>query len=109
MATIEVTTDNFEEVIASNKVVIVDFWAPWCAPCKAMEPIFLAASKKYSGRAVFAKVNTDAHPELAARLNVYAVPTLVVFVNGKVRGRAVGMVSAAKLEQMVKEALEEAE
>jgi len=109
MPVVEVTDDNFRELITSNRVVVIDFWARWCAPCKVMEPIFSALSEKYAGSAVFGKVNTDVYPEIAASLDVYAVPTFVVLVNGRVYGRVTGVVSAARLEEVVKEAIRAAE
>jgi len=78
MATVELTKGDFEEVVSKNDIVIVDFWAPWCGPCKGFAPIFEAASEKY-GDVVFAKVNTDDEQELAGSFGIRSIPTLMVF------------------------------
>lgn len=78
MATVELTKGNFEEFVTKNDIVIVDFWAPWCGPCKGFAPIFEAASEKY-GDVVFAKVNTDDEQELAGAFGIRSIPTLMVF------------------------------
>ncbi|MCK9387123.1 MAG: thioredoxin [Sulfuritalea sp.] len=78
MATLELNTDNFQPTINNNATVIVDFWAPWCAPCRAFAPTFEAASEKRSD-IVFAKVNTEAQQEIAAAFSIRSIPTLMVF------------------------------
>lgn len=78
MATIEATKENFEGLIDGHPLVIVDFWAPWCAPCRAFAPVFEAASEQHAD-VVFVKVNTEAEPELASHFQVRSIPTLMVF------------------------------
>lgn len=78
MATVELTKDNAEEVLTQNELVFVDFWAPWCGPCKAFAPVFEKAAEAHAD-AVFAKVNTDDEPELASTFNITSVPTLMAF------------------------------
>ena len=78
MATLELNTDNFQDTINNNATVIVDFWAPWCAPCRAFAPTFEAASEKRSD-IIFAKVNTEAQQEIAAAFSIRSIPTLMVF------------------------------
>jgi thioredoxin len=78
MATIELTKDNFEEVVTGNDTVIVDFWAAWCGPCRAFAPTFEKASEQHAD-IVFAKVNTEEQQELAAAFNIRSIPTLMVF------------------------------
>ncbi|HUW98794.1 MAG TPA: thioredoxin [Acidiferrobacter sp.] len=78
MATIEATKANFEELIDGNAFVILDFWAPWCAPCRAFAPIFEEVSEQHKD-IVFAKVNTEVETELAGHFQVRSIPTLVVF------------------------------
>ncbi len=94
---------NFEtEVLQSELPVLVDFWAPWCGPCRMMAPALDALSSDYQGRAKVAKLDTDEHEVLAARYGVQALPTLLVFKQGEVHSRTVGAVSkgilAAKLD-----------
>jgi thioredoxin len=78
MATIEVTKDNFEEVITKNNMVILDFWASWCGPCKAFAPTFEAASDKYPD-VVFGKVNTEEQQELAGHFQIRSIPNVMLF------------------------------
>ena len=78
MATIEITKENLEKTISDNAIVLLDFWAPWCAPCKAFGPIFDAASETHQD-IVFGKVNTDDQQEIAAAFGIRSIPTLVAF------------------------------
>jgi thioredoxin len=86
MATIEISADNFEETITDNDIVLVDFWAEWCGPCKRFGPIYEKASEEYDG-IVFAKLDTDAHPELTGMLGIEGIPTLMAFREGVEAGR----------------------
>ena len=78
MATVTMTRDNFNEIVANNDIVLIDFWADWCGPCKMFAPVFEAASEKHPD-AVFAKVDTEDQQELAAYFDIHSIPTLVVF------------------------------
>jgi thioredoxin 1 len=78
MATVELTRENFEETVTGNDMVIIDFWASWCGPCKSFAPVFEAASEKHGG-IVFGKVNADDQQELAAAFNIRSIPFVMVF------------------------------
>jgi thioredoxin 1 len=78
MAVLELNEQNFEEVILNNDFVVIDFWAPWCGPCKGFAPVYDAASEKHEG-IVFAKVNTEEHQALAGHFQIRSIPTLVIF------------------------------
>ena len=78
MAVIELTKENFEQVVTSNPTVIVDYWAPWCGPCKGFAPVFENVAEKHPD-VVFAKVNTDEEQEIAAHFQIRSIPTLMVF------------------------------
>ena len=78
MATIEVTKDNFEEIITGNDIVLVDYWAPWCGPCRQFAPVYESLSEEH-GDIVFAKVNTEDERELAGHFQIRSIPTLMVF------------------------------
>ena len=105
MATIELTKDNFNETIENNDVVIVDFWAPWCGPCRMFAPTFEAVSENYPN-VVFAKLNTEDQQELAASFNIRSIPTLMVFREKVIIFSQAGMLPKAAFEQVVQKSLE---
>ena len=102
MATIELTTENFKQTISDHDIVIIDFWAGWCAPCKSFAPTFEAAAAKHADIA-FAKVNTEEQQELAAAFNIRSIPTLMVFREQVILYAEAGALPAAALEQMVEQ------
>ncbi len=120
MATIEATKANFEQLIDENAFVIVDFWAPWCAPCRAFGPIFEEASERHKD-IVFVKINTEAETELAAHFQVRSIPTLMIFRDqiilfaqpGSLPKQAledvIGQVRAVDMDQVRREVADEAE
>ena len=100
---IELEDDSFEEkVLKSDKPVMVDFWAPWCGPCKAIAPTIEALEKEYGDKMAFAKVNVDENPISPSNYGVQAIPTLIFFKNGKIADQITGMVAKEKLEQTIK-------
>jgi len=103
MATIELTMDNFETTVTENPMVIVDFWAPWCGPCKGFAPVFEKASETHAD-VVFAKVNTDEQQELAGAFGIRSIPTLMVFREKVVLFQQPGALPASALEQVVTQA-----
>jgi thioredoxin 1 len=102
MATIQLTSENFKDVINNNDIVIVDFWAEWCGPCKSFGPTFEAASDKYPEIA-FAKVNTEEEREMAAGFNIRSIPTLMVFREQVILYAEAGALPASALDQLVEQ------
>ncbi|MFT4698627.1 MAG: thioredoxin 1 [Flavobacteriaceae bacterium] len=89
---LEITDANFEEIVLkSDKPVVVDFWAAWCGPCRMVGPVIEELSNDYDGKAVVGKLDVDANQEFAAKYGVRNIPTVLVFQNGEVVGRQVGV------------------
>ncbi len=91
MAAIKVTKENFNDVLASQVPVLVDFWAPWCGPCRMIAPVVEGISEELGEKAVIGKINVDEQPELASRFGVMSIPTLAVFKDGRLAGSLVGV------------------
>ena len=103
MSTIELTTENFSETVNSDKIVLVDFWATWCGPCRQFGPIFESVSEKHPD-IIFGKVDTDAQQELAASAQISSIPTLMIFREGILIFRNSGALPAAALEDLISQA-----
>ena len=99
---IEINSGNFEqEVLKSDVPVVIDFWAPWCGPCRVFSPIIDEVSKEYEGKAKFAKLNTDDNQEIAVKYNIMSIPTVMLFVEGKPKATSVGAVPKEALKKWI--------
>ena len=104
MATLELNADNFQRTINENANLIIDFWAPWCAPCRGFAPTFEAASEKRAD-IVFAKVNTEEQQDIAAAFNIRSIPTLMVFRDQIIIYSEAGALPAAAFDQLIEQAM----
>ncbi len=103
---LEIDDDSFEEEALSNdKPVFVDFWAPWCGPCRAIGPIVEQLAETYNGQMKFTKCNVDDSPATPTQYGIRSIPTLMIFKNGKAVDQITGVVSKAQLEESIKKAL----
>lgn len=100
MATIELTATNFDDTVAADGMVLVDFWAEWCGPCRAFGPIFERASEKHTD-VVFGKVDTEAQQELAARFDISSIPTLMIARDGIILYAQAGALPENALEELI--------
>ncbi len=100
MATVDITKDTLKETIENNDIVIIDFWAPWCGPCKSFAPIYDAVSEKHED-VVFGKVNTEDEQELAASFQIRSIPTLMIFREQIVIFSQAGMLPESALEEVI--------
>tara|TARA_R110002167_G_scaffold254287_1_gene460469 strand:+ start:852 stop:1163 length:312 start_codon:yes stop_codon:yes gene_type:complete len=89
----DLNSKNFQDTLKNNKVVMVDFWAAWCGPCRALTPTIIELEKEFLDKAVVAKVNVDEEPQIASSLSIRAMPTIIFFKNGVEIERLVGMSS----------------
>ncbi len=86
-----VTDSNFEQTIKDNKVVLVDFWANWCGPCRALAPTISELAKEYSGKVLIGKLDVDENPATAEKFQVFSIPTMILFKDGQEAERLVGL------------------
>ena len=97
MKSIEITDANFAEVIDTEQVVLVDFWAAWCGPCRMVGPIIDEIAEEYDGKAVVGKVDVDENPEISAKYGIRSIPTLLFIKNGEVVDKQTGAVAKATI------------
>jgi thioredoxin 1 len=101
-AVLHVTDGNFEqEILKSDKPALVDFWAPWCGPCKALGPSVEELAGEYKDRAVIAKINIDDNPLIAAKYGIRSIPTVLLFKNGSIVDTLVGLVPKERLQEFI--------
>ncbi len=102
----DINDDSFEKIVLkSDKPVMVDFWAPWCGPCKAIAPTIEALEKEFGDKMTFVKVNVDDNPISPSKYGVQAIPTLIFFKKGEIADQITGMVAKQKLEETIKSVL----
>lgn len=102
---IELTDAEFESTTNSGQPVLVDFWAPWCGPCKMLTPVIEQIADEYAGKATVCKINTDEHRDAAMQHSISAIPTIILFKSGEVLKKWVGMTSKDDLTEAIDEAI----
>ncbi|MBN1374826.1 MAG: thioredoxin [Dehalococcoidia bacterium] len=95
---LEVTGQNIDEMVKNNPSLVVDCWAPWCGPCRMMGPVIEELATDFKGKITFGKLNTDEHQDVAAKYQIQAIPTLLIFKDGKMADRKVGALPKKLLE-----------
>jgi thioredoxin 1 len=105
-STVTLTEANFDTLSSSDRPMFVDFWATWCGPCRAMEPVVEKLAAKYSGKVLFGKVNVDEEMSISSRYQVLSIPTFMIFKNGQPMDAVIGAVGEASLERLVASAIE---
>ena len=105
-ATVEITDQNLQERVLKSEVpVVIDFWAPWCGPCRMVAPIFEDLANEYAGKLVFGKFNTDDNPIISSQLGVMSIPTMIVFSGGQEVARTIGARPREQLKRYIDDAL----
>lgn len=103
---LELNSGNFKSTIeAGGTPVLVDFWAPWCGPCRVIAPILEEVAGEFAGKARIAKINVDDSPEIASQYGVRGIPTLILFKDGQVKGQMVGVNPKSNIVQMIQKAV----
>ncbi|MEO6021944.1 MAG: thioredoxin [Burkholderiales bacterium] len=105
MATVTLTKDNFEQIVTENNFVVVDFWAPWCAPCRGFAPVFEAASEQHQD-IVFGKINTEEEEDLGGMFNIRSIPTLMIFREKVIIFSQPGALPGKQFEELIGKARE---
>ena len=104
--TVEITNVNFDERVTSSTLpVLIDFWAAWCAPCRMLSPVVGEIANEYEGKVVVGKVNIDEQTDLAQKFGVMSIPTLLLFKDGQIAGKSVGVVGKDRIAEMLKTVL----
>lgn len=102
---LELSSANFQSTVESGSPVLVDFWAPWCGPCRVIAPILEEVAKEFEGKARVGKVNVDDNPEIASRFGVRGIPTLILFKEGRMQGQMVGVNPKANIVSLLQKNL----
>jgi len=101
-----VTDANFDETVKNNRVVLIDFWAGWCGPCRALAPTIEELAKEYTGKVLVGKLDIDENPNTAERFQVRSIPTMIIFKDGWVSEKLVGLCTKNNIETILKKHLE---
>jgi len=101
----KVTDETFDEVIKKNRIVLLDFWATWCGPCRMIAPIIEELAEKYKGKVFVGKIDTDSNPKTPQKFNIMAIPTLLLFKDGKLADQITGAVPKGDIERAIQKLL----